>query len=149
MITYLDFHCPTEMAVGTMIFPVRVEEQLFSNIVLNSLKAFKYKTLLIRVLLSSTKMEVLKDERLPRSGREPTIFWSVVGRSTNHRMIWYDLAVFTIIAHPQELSESKGSNCKGLTNWSSSCRLLGGLLTSVEQLTAFYAALKMLVILIL
>ena len=29
-----------------------------------------------------------------------------------HRMIWYDLAVFTIIAHPQELSRSKGSNRK-------------------------------------
>ena len=35
---YLDFHCPTEvMAVGTIIFLVRVEEHFFSNIVVNFL----------------------------------------------------------------------------------------------------------------
>jgi hypothetical protein len=45
---YLDFHCPTEVAVGTIIFPVRVEQFFF----LYGLK-FNYKSL---IMLSSTKI---------------------------------------------------------------------------------------------
>jgi hypothetical protein len=53
---YLDIHCPTEvMSVGTIIFPVRVEEQFFFQYGLQFLESFQV-AVLIRVLLSSTKI---------------------------------------------------------------------------------------------
>ena len=69
----MDIHCPTEvMAVGTIIFPVRVEEQFFFQYGLQFLESFQVEVL-IRVLLSSTKIEVMKVERLspPEPGIEP------------------------------------------------------------------------------
>ena len=39
---YLDIHCPTEvMAVGTIIFPVRVEEQIFFQYGLSSTSPYQ------------------------------------------------------------------------------------------------------------
>jgi hypothetical protein len=61
------------MSVGTIIFPVRVEEQFFFQYGLQFLETFKWKSLSELILLSSTKIEVMKVERLslPEPGIEP------------------------------------------------------------------------------
>ena len=72
------------MSVGTIIFPVRVEEQNFFQYLVQFLESFQVEVL-IRVLLSSTKIEVVKVERisLAEQGLEPMTFRSEVARSTN------------------------------------------------------------------
>ena len=74
---YLDIHCPTEvMAVGTIIFPVRVEEQFFFQYWLQFVETFKWKSLSD---LSSTKIVC--------AGNRTRNAW-VQGERVNSYTIW-------------------------------------------------------------
>ena len=85
---FLDFHCPFEVFNWNNFFFLTLEH-FFSNMDFFNfyLKAFKWKSLSDRVLLSSTKIEVEKVERLPWPGTEPGSFRSEDERSTNELVI--------------------------------------------------------------
>ena len=94
---YLDIHCPTDvMTVGTIFFPW--EQFFFQYGLLQFLLESFQVEVLIRVLLSSTKIEVVKVERLPWPGIEPGSFRSEDGRSTN------ELMVLLLFAHKNSYS---------------------------------------------
>jgi hypothetical protein len=77
---YLDIHCPTEvMAVGTIIFPVRVEEQFFFQYWLEFLESFQVQVLISVVLNKNSKSEEWKNF-LARAGDRTQDLWLVSRR---------------------------------------------------------------------
>ena len=67
---YLDFHCPTEvLAVGTIIFPVRVGEQFFFQYGLEFIETFNYKSLCIRQISTYVVLNKNSSVRESNPGR--------------------------------------------------------------------------------
>ena len=53
---YLDIHCPTEvLAVGTIIFPVRVGEQFFFQYGLEFIESFQLQVLIRQICCPQQK----------------------------------------------------------------------------------------------
>ena len=70
----MDIHCPTEvMAVGTIIFPVRVGEQFFFQYGLEFIESFQLQVLIRQICCPITKRVSQRNERipLPEQGIEP------------------------------------------------------------------------------